>query len=166
MEYRGLIHDILNVYNTAMDEIARNTSSSREPLDLQIESWNNISVKQQQHCIRKATEDCKLVCDVIAPNNGQQLFEAMASSSQGSLYDATIVDDLVETLMNAYKNAENRNTKTQILSSYAYKYSVSTLKKIHLPYGKLSTRQIHRARTHARTVGPGTVPEKKKYHRE
>ena len=27
-------------------------------------------------------------------------------------------------------------------------------------------RQIHRARTHARTVGPGTVPEKKKYHCE
>ena len=123
-------------------------------------------MKQQQHCIQKATEDCKLVCDVIAPNNGQQLFEAMASSSQGSLYDATRVDDLVGTLMNAYKNAENRNTKTQILSLYAYKYCVSTLKKIHLPYGKLLMRQIHGARTHARTVGPGTVPEKKKYHRE
>ena len=154
--------DVLNVYNTAMDEIARKASSFREPLDLRIESWNNISVKQQQHCIQKATEDCKLVCDIIAPNNAQQLFEAMASSSQGSLDDVTRVDDLVETLMNAYKNAEDRNTKTQILSLYAYKYSVSTLKKIHLPYGKLSTRQIHRTRT----VGPGTVPEKKKYHRE
>ena len=103
---------------------------------------------------------------MIAPNNGQQLFEAMASSSQGSLDDVTRVDDLVETLMNAYKNAEDRNTKTQILSLYAYKYAVSTLKKIHLPYGKLSTCQIHRARTHARTVGPGTVLEKKKYHCE
>ena len=149
-----------------MDEIARKASSSREPLDLRIESRNNISVKQQQHCIQKATEDCKLVCNIIAPNNGQKLFEAMASSSQGSLDDVTRVDDLVETLMNEFKNAEDRNTKTQILSLYAYKYSVSTLKKIHLPYGKLSTRQIHRARTHARTVGPGTAPEEKKYHRE
>ena len=123
-------------------------------------------MKQQQHCIPKATEDCKLVCNIIAPNNGQQLFEAMASFSQGSLDDVTRVDDLVETIMNAYKNAEDKNTKTLILSLYAYKYSVSTLKKIHLPYGKLSTRQIHRARTHARTIGPGTVPQKKKYHRE
>ena len=73
-------------------------------------------MKQQQHCIQKATEDCKLVCDVIAPNNGQQLFGAMASSSQGSLYDTTRVDDLVEALLSAYKNAENRYTKTQIRS--------------------------------------------------
>lgn len=75
-------------------------------------------------------------------------------------------DDLVKTLMNAYKNADNRNTRTQILSLYAYKFSVSTLKKIHLLYRKLSSRQILRARRHARTLGPGTVPEKTKYHRE
>ena len=158
--------DVLNVYNTAMDDIAGKTSCSREPLDLQVNSWNSISVKQQQHCIQKATEDCMLVCNVIAPNNGQHLFEAMASSNLVKLDDETRVDDLVKTLMNAYKNANNRNTKTQILSLYAYKYSISTLKKIHLPYEKLSTRQIHKARCHAKTLGPGTVPETKKYHRK
>ena len=46
-----------------------------------------------------------------------------------------IADDLVKTLMNTYKKATNRSTKTQILSLYAYKYSVSTLKKLHVPYG-------------------------------
>ncbi|CAB4028800.1 Retrovirus-related Pol poly, partial [Paramuricea clavata] len=137
----------------------------QKPLDLQINSWNSISVKQQQHCIKKATEDCMLVCDVIAPNNGQQLFEAMVSSNPVKMEGETRVDDLVKTLMNAYKNASNRNTKTQILSLYAYKYSIGTLKKIHLPYEKLSSRQIHKARCHAKTLGPGTVPEKKKYHR-
>ena len=100
-----------------------------------------------------------LVCDVIAPNNGQQLFEAMASSNPVKLEYETRVDDLVKTLMNAYKNARNRNinTETQILSPYAYKYSMITLKKIHLPYEKLSTRQIHKARCHAKTLGPGTA---------
>ena len=47
-----------------------------------------------------------------------------------------IADDLVRTLMNAYKKATNRSTKTQILSLYAYKYSVSTQSVLsqHLPY--------------------------------
>ena len=39
-----------------------------------------------------------------------------------------IANDLVRTLMNAYKKATKRSTKTQILSPYAYKYSISTLK--------------------------------------
>lgn len=33
------------------------------------------------------------------------------------------------------------------------------------PYDKLSTRQIQRTRCHAKTIGPGRVPEKKKDHR-
>ena len=149
-----------------MDGIAKKMSCSREPLVSQINCLNNISAKQQQYWIQKATEDCRLVCDVIAPNHSQQLLEAMASFTLTEQDDETKVDDLVKTLMCAYKNASNRNTKTQILSLYAYKYSVSTLKKIHLPYEKLSTRQIYKARCHAKTLGPSTAPEKKKYHRE
>ena len=76
-----------------------------------------------------------------------------------------IADDLVGTLMNAYKKATNRSTKTQILSLYAFKHSFSTLKKLHLPYGKLSTCQIQRAQCHARSLGPGSVPEQKIHHR-
>ena len=71
--------DVLNVYNTAMDDIARKTLENLE----------------------KATEDCMLVGNVIAPNNGQHLFEAMASSNLVKLDDETRVDDLVKTLMNA-----------------------------------------------------------------
>ena len=41
---------------------------------------------------------------------------------------------------------------------------MSTLKTLHAPYGKLSTRQIQRARCHARAMGPGLAPEEK-YHR-
>ena len=75
------------------------------------------------------------------------------------------IDDVTKSLMNAYRNANTRNTKTQSLSLYAYKYSVRTMREVHYPYKKLSTHQIYQARCHARTLGPGTVPEKKKYHR-
>ena len=149
-----------------MDEIASTISSAREPLTSQLDSWKKSTAAQRQHCIQKATEDCMLVCDVIAPHDGKQLFQAMMTAGvQGKADGEAMADDVVKTLMCAYKNAKNRNTKTQILSLYAYKYSVSTLKKLHAPYGKLSSRQIRRARCHARNLGPGTVPEKTKHHR-
>ncbi|KAK3752532.1 hypothetical protein QZH41_016311, partial [Actinostola sp. cb2023] len=105
-----------------------------------------------------------IVCNAIAPNDGKELFQAIASVEQEQP-DETVVDDVMKALMTAYKNASNNNTKTQILSLYAFKYSVSILKKLHMPYGKLSTRQIQRARCHARTLGPGCAPEQKKHHR-
>ena len=106
-----------------------------------------------------------LVCDVIAPKDGKHLFQALTTARKENLNDEEKVDDVTKSLMSAYRNAKTRNTKTQILSLYVYKYSVSTLKKLHYPYEKLSTHQINQARCHARTLGPGTVPEKKKYHR-
>ena len=87
-------------------------------------------------------------------------------SSPGGEKDETAeADDVLKSLMTAYKNAKTKSIKTQILSLYAYKYSVSTLKELHSPYGKMSTRQIQRARCHARTIGPGQVPEEKIHHR-
>lgn len=156
---------ILSAYNTAMDEIATKVSvSPREPLTSHLSSWENSTSAQRQYYIQKATEDCRLVCDVIAPNDGKQLFAALTAGDQEKGNDESMVDDVVKTLMNAYKNAKNRNTKTQILSLYAYRYSVSTLKNIHVSYGKLSSRQIHKARCHARTLGPGSIPKVAKYH--
>ena len=90
------------------------------------------------------------------------MFEAMKSADLAR--PDAITDDLVKTLINAYKKATNISTKTQILSLYAYKYSVRTLKKLHSTYGKLSTCQIHQARCHARSLGPGSVPEQKIRH--
>ena len=97
--------------------------------------------------------------EVIAPNDGKKLFQEMKCATPENLNIE--VDDVTKSLINAYKNATNRNTKTQILSLYAHKYSVSTLKKLHSPCGKLSTRQIR----HARILGPGSILEQKKHHR-
>ena len=94
-----------------------------------------------------------VVCDGIAPNDGKQLFEAIWSTDLEK--PDPIADDLVRALMNAYEKATNRSTKRQMLSLYAYRFSVSTLKKLRLPYRKLSTRHI--ARCQARSLGPGSV---------
>ena len=97
------------------------------------------------------------------PGRGKELFESMVSA-QREKCEGLASDDLV-VLMTAYKNAKTRNLKKQILSLYAYRYPLSTLKNIHEPYGKLSSWEIKQARSHAKLHGPGTPPEVKTKHR-
>ena len=78
---------------------------------------------------------------MIVPNDGKTVFHAL-SSPGGEKDETAEADDVLKFLMTAYKNYKTISTKTQILSLYAYKYSVSTFKKLHSPYGKLSTRKI------------------------
>ena len=103
-----------------MDDIACEVAAERKPLTSQLDSWERSTAENKQYCIQKATEDCMVVCYGIAPNDGKQLFEAMTSTDLEK--PDPIADDLVRTLMNAYKKATNTSTQTQILSPYAYKY--------------------------------------------
>lgn len=164
-----LVTDIVGRYNSAMDTIANLTAEEikREPLTSQLKTpLKNQSKAEQLNVLQKASEDCLLVCSVIAPGNGEELFESMASAQtekcEGPVGPAP--DDLV-VLMIAYKNAKTRNLKRQILSLYAYRYPMNMLKKIHQPYGKLSTWEIKQARSHANLHGPGTIPENTTKHR-
>ena len=85
--------------------------------------------------VKKAEEDCLHVSSVIAPGNGEELFESMMSV-QREIFDGSAPDDLV-VLKTTYKNAKTRNLKKQILSLYAHRYPMTKLKKIHKPYGSL-----------------------------
>ena len=150
-----------------MDEIAGlvSLSASREPLCSQLKSLlKQVRKQERSHIVEKATEDCLLVCKVIAPNNGEELFESITTSTTETASDHLVCDELIG-LMTAYKNACTRDLKRQILSLYAYRYPMHTLKKIHEPFGNLSTWQIKQARFHARSCGPGTIPVKEKRHR-
>ena len=49
------------------------------------------------------------VCNLIAPGNGEELFESMMSVER-ELFDGSVPDDLV-VLMTAYKSAKTRNFK-------------------------------------------------------
>ena len=61
----------------------------------------------------------------------------------------------VEALLSTYKQAPSKTLKTQILSIYALRFTVSELKETHATFEKLSDRQIKKARSHAKKVGAG-----------
>jgi hypothetical protein len=159
--------EIVEAYNSAMDELTGLVSpfTTREPLSSQLKSsLKQVSKVEQSRIVGKATEDCLFVCKVIAPNNSEELFERITRSTAETVDDHPISDELVG-LMTAYKNTSTRDLKRQILSLYAYRYPVHTLKKIHEAFGNLSTWQIKQARFHARSCGAGTFPVKEKQRR-
>lgn len=151
----------VKVFNDAMKQMSKCTRENKvDPLTDQLTgAWSDVTNNERESAIKKATEACKVVCEVIAPNAANDLFEAVKSGSE------LVVSEDLKTLMLAYQNATTRNLKLQILSLYAHRYTILTLKKIHQPYGSISTWQIKRARLHARNNGPGNLPEKTKQHR-
>lgn len=129
----------ISVFSDAMDNLNQvATNASRvSPLMFQLKTtWDEASEEENQMCIDKGTEACNLVCDIIAPKAGQELFQSCCRQQKDANYN-----DLVP-LMVAYSNASTKNVKTQILSLYAYRYPVKTLQRIHEPYAKLTEWQI------------------------
>ena len=149
-----VVTDAVGRYNEAMDTIASLTTQEqveREPLKYQLKTpFQNLSDGEQLKFVKKAKGDCLHVCNVIAPGNGEELFESMMSV-QRELFDGAVPDDLV-VLMTAYKNAKTRNLKKQIL-------------KIHQPYGSLSTcRPVTRGGARGAFASPPPPPQAPKVH--
>ena len=142
-----------------LNQVATNAGRV-SPLMFQLKtSWDEASEEEKEVCIDKATEACNLVCDVIAPKAGTELFRSCITPEKDANFS-----DLVP-LMEAYSNASTKNVKTQILSLYAYRYPVKTLQRIHEPYAKLTEWQIRCARAHARERGPGSLVDTSPSHR-
>lgn len=120
--------------------------------------WHEATEREEEICIDKAMEGCSVVCEIIAPNAGQQLLQSCAQLSDSAETDRASAD--LVALMQAYKNAPTRNLKTQILSLYAYRYPMEKLQKLQEPYESITIWQIRRARAHARKCGPGLAIEK------
>ena len=127
--------ETLGTYNSAMDEVSSKISCTRAPLNIQMESWEKSTAEQRQHCVQKAIEDCMLVCDVIAPNDGKRLFQPMMVRYQEKGDDKPVTDDVVETLMSAYKNAKHENTKIrlQVLDKHSEESSRTVWKAVLPP---------------------------------
>ncbi|KAL9958399.1 hypothetical protein ACROYT_G035406 [Oculina patagonica] len=156
--------DTLCDYNEAMSKIAMHTPEQNiQPLTFQLSTtWEKSKPDEKELCIQRATEACSVICSVIAPKDSAKLFEAIQQPASGERFGPT--DDLIA-LMSAYRNAATKNLKTQILSIYAYRYTMTALQRFHEPYGKISLRQIKRARAHARKCGPGSIVPKVVHHR-
>lgn len=152
----------ISAFNTAMETLNEvKTKADRvTPLTFQLKStWDETKEAEKEVCIDKAIEACNLVCDVIAPKAGQELFQSCFIPDKERHHE-----DIVP-LMQAYSNATTRNVKTQILSLYAFRFSAKTLQRIHEPYEKLTDWQIRRARAHAKERGPGLLVEKSSSNR-
>ena len=143
-----------------MHLVAEKSNAEHTPLAFQLDvPWESASPEAKSQCVEKASEDCLLVCNMVAPESGAQLYETF--TSQRGMEPSS---DL-EALMTAYRNAKTSGLRTQILSIYAFRYPIAVLIKLHEPYGKLTRYQVKRARKHAKLHGPGTIPEKELKHR-
>ena len=130
------------------------------PLRFQLDvPWESATPEANLQCVEKASEDCRLVFNMIAPESGAELYQFI--TCQSGIEPSS---DL-EVLMMAYKNAKTSSLRTQILSLYAFRYPIPVLMKLHKPYENLTRYQLKRARKHAKIHGPGTVPEKELKYR-
>ena len=131
-----------------MHLVAEKSNAEHTPLAFQLDvPWETASPEAKSRSVEKASEDCLLVCNMIAPESGAQLYKAL--TSQRGMEPSS---DL-EALMTAYRNARTSGLQTQILSIYAFRYSIPVIMKLHEPYEKLTRHQVKRARKQAKLYG-------------
>ena len=150
----------VDVFNDAMKQLSDVASlDTPTPLPFQLQKgWDVASNMEKKECIEIASEACRLICSIIAPEAGEKLYTALSFTSGQDSQE-------LKALMTAYASAPTRNLKTQILSIYAYEYTIKQLQELHEPYAKISQWQIKRARAHAKKNGPGVEVSKTKRHR-
>ena len=154
-----LPNQVFTTYNAAMETIANISDSKVEPLTFRLKAeWNKATQSEQRLCVEKVDEACCAVCQVIAPGASEQLLMAYVKSASTSRSQP-------EVLVSTYKQAPTKTLKTQILSIYASRFTVTELTEMHAPFEKVSDRQIKKARSHAKIVGAGFPVEKVPYHR-
>ncbi len=76
--------EVLEAYNNTFSRLAANTGFGEiTPLESRlITKWEKTSKMQQKASIARATEACRVVCGVFAPEDGEKLFEAIRSTDE------------------------------------------------------------------------------------
>ena len=153
---------VLDVFNSSMSNRAEIAGKQNiDPLKSQLEHWEDCSEMEKQTYARTAKEACQLVCHVIAPRDGEKLFQVVQQQQNGGIAR----DTGLEALIAAYKKAPSKALKTQILSIHANRFTATELKAIHRPFENLSDRQIKKARAHSSSKGSGSPLTKIPQHR-
>ena len=104
-------------YNNALDDLSK-LAGFHTPTKLEFQlhgGLDNASRIEKAECVARATEACKLVCNLIEPDDGETLFNSLPQKEQE-------VPESIRLLIDAFAQAPTRNLKTQILSIYAYEY--------------------------------------------
>ena len=121
--------------------------------------WAKVSREGQTYFVRKATEACKIVCSAIAPDDGERPFHAVCKP------DSPNIENELQPLLEAHRDAPSKETKTQILSIYANKYAAKMLMVLDKMYEPITEWELRKAKLHANEKGSGVPVEKAIYHR-
>lgn len=148
----------VEILNDAMTKVSQGKFSPLPPPFRK--EWEKASGAEKKKYLESAEASCRIVCNVIAPKDGENLYEALITRAN---MQQTSKDML--SLIAAYKKAPTKRLKTQILSIYVMNYTNEELKKLHAPFEKLSDHKVKKARKQARVNGPGVQPEKETQHR-
>ena len=153
----------VQVFNSCIDSLADAARKPKiDPLESQVACWESCPKAERSAVVQKTEQVCQLLCDVIAPNDGEQLFQAVIDQHNNKTEIGGVG---LKALVVAYQNAPSRSVKTQILSIYADRFTKKELKEIHKPFEDLSERQIKKARAQAKIEGPGIPVERLPRHR-
>lgn len=140
-----------DIFNEVMSTLS---NGAYEPLRSQpSQPLADLKAVSKKYYIRRALSAFKYVCDFIAPKQGPTLLQYVIDQEcDNDKAKNTDNDALTETVIEAYKTAEDHQTRTQILSLIATKFSKSKLLSL---IDDLSIHRIDKARKHASTHGPG-----------
>ena len=83
-------HSSVQVFNSPMEKLAEVSVLKKkiDQLQHQLKSWDACSDVEREEFVCKATEACRLVCNVIAPNDEEKLLQAL----QGEKVNDTTAD--------------------------------------------------------------------------
>lgn len=122
-------------------------------------SWDDVSVTQQQYYKRKVKEVFQTVLSVVVPGQEDRMWSCLREErevrdveNEPPAKKKRLDTGLVETLISAHNDAENWQTKRQILSLFVNDFSKTELQEM-IP--GLSKWRIDQARRHAIDVGEG-----------
>lgn len=114
--------------------------------------WSELEERQRGYYVRKAREVIETTLQCLAPGSEADLWFSTVESMP---FGQSKPNDATERLVQAYKLADNRHTRLQILSLFINIFSKIQTQEI-IP--GISKTQIDEARRHADLKGPGKTP--------
>ena len=84
-EYDVADTSVLDQYNKAMESVSQLAGTQAPPkLTFQLDgNLESATPKEKDECIARATDACKRICKIIAPDDGEKLFEALQQDDNG-----------------------------------------------------------------------------------
>ena len=137
---------------------SRDISPVRHPMKTQ---WEEASERTKRRHTRKAKQAVDAVLDEVAPNQSDQLWQSLVTSKSLGQHPLSTDDEertdevLMQALAECYRNANNWQTRRQILSIMADKVSYKAVQK-WIP--NLTRYRFSEARKHILVEGRGVAP--------